>query len=376
MLTPKTSQAMTNAISSPGSEDGPTRSGSSAGLKNAPSGRGHVPVSRFRALDTEKAMPTDATSGPLFTALSPSAGLQRSLESKLRQAWGVSGSPVYALTWSTWDMLAGLPICRLRASGRRMSASAFGGLPVTGWGTPTVTDLKRGVLPPRPHDTGVPLTQQVGQMAGWRTPDTNKGGPLNPESLRPRSRIRLSTQARLAGWGTPRGVGKGRASGRPERAHNGKARLEDQVYLSGWATPNSEGLRMLTNPERLGTVPREPSMDTKTRPTSPGLVNPEQPSPGGPWEGSRLVFCEDGKWRAIPGPESGIFPLAHGLPISLRKLSPAQRRLAALAGLDGASLTRAKRCRIGALAGYGNAIVPQVAAEFVRASILALEEEE
>ena len=38
---------------------------------------------------------------------------------------------------------------------------------LTGWSTPTASDAKRGVRPPRPWDTGVPLSQQV---AGWATP--------------------------------------------------------------------------------------------------------------------------------------------------------------------------------------------------------------
>ena len=33
-----------------------------------------------------------------------------------------------------------------------------------GWATPTSTDAIRGVKPPRPQDSGIPLTQQVGQM--------------------------------------------------------------------------------------------------------------------------------------------------------------------------------------------------------------------
>jgi DNA (cytosine-5)-methyltransferase 1 len=49
------------------------------------------------------------------------------------------------------------------------------------------------------------------------------------------------------------------------------------------------------------------------------------------------IECTDGKWRPV---EPGTFPLAHGIP-----------------------------ARMGRLRGYGNAIVPQVAAEFVRATM-------
>jgi DNA (cytosine-5)-methyltransferase 1 len=54
-----------------------------------------------------------------------------------------------------------------------------------------------------------------------------------------------------------------------------------------------------------------------------------------PWEASDLVWCRDGKRRPV---EPGTFPLAHGV-----------------------------SGRVGLLRGYGNAIVPQVAAEFISA---------
>lgn len=53
------------------------------------------------------------------------------------------------------------------------------------------------------------------------------------------------------------------------------------------------------------------------------------------WSNSDWLGCRDGKFRPV---ESGTFPLANGIP-----------------------------ARVGRLRGYGNAIVPQVAAEFVKA---------
>ncbi|MGB1390373.1 MAG: DNA cytosine methyltransferase, partial [Paracoccaceae bacterium] len=58
------------------------------------------------------------------------------------------------------------------------------------------------------------------------------------------------------------------------------------------------------------------------------------------WRDADWLFCRDGKWRPV---ESGIFPLASGVP-----------------------------GRVGLLRGYGNAIVPQVAAEFIRLTEEAL----
>lgn len=71
-------------------------------------------------------------------------------------------------------------------------------------------------------------------------------------------------------------------------------------------------------------------------------ISGESPGTGGSvvpgalcnWENSDWLYCRDGKWRPV---EPGTFPLANGLPE-----------------------------RVVRLRGYGNAIVPQVAAEFIR----------
>ena len=60
-----------------------------------------------------------------------------------------------------------------------------------------------------------------------------------------------------------------------------------------------------------------------------------RPNEWTPWSSSVAIQCRDGKARRF---EPGSFPLAHGVP-----------------------------GRVGLLRGYGNAIVPQVAAEFVKA---------
>ena len=46
---------------------------------------------------------------------------------------------------------------------------------IVGWCSPTVTDAARGVMPPRPQDTGIPLTQQVAGLTGWPTPMKKDG---------------------------------------------------------------------------------------------------------------------------------------------------------------------------------------------------------
>ena len=62
-------------------------------------------------------------------------------------------------------------------------------------------------------------------------------------------------------------------------------------------------------------------------------------SPHRPWADADWLFCRDGKWRPV---EPGTFPLAHGIP-----------------------------ARVVRLRGYGNAIVPQAAAQFVKAFVAA-----
>lgn len=91
----------------------------------------------------------------------------------------------------------------------------------------------------------------------------------------------------------------------------------------------------------------------------------DRPRPtDGFWRDADWLFCRDGKWRPV---EPGTFPLAHGLARGMGTLQPELRRLAEVAGLDGKSLARAKAHRIGSLKGYGNAIVPEAAAEVIAA---------
>lgn len=86
--------------------------------------------------------------------------------------------------------------------------------------------------------------------------------------------------------------------------------------------------------------------------TNGGLGNSDESGPQGwdqrghsadertPWASGVALACTDGKTRRV---EPSIFPLAHGVP-----------------------------GRVGLLRGYGNAIVPQVAAEFIGAYLVTL----
>lgn len=81
------------------------------------------------------------------------------------------------------------------------------------------------------------------------------------------------------------------------------------------------------------------------------------------WSNFNILPCSDGSARRV---ESGSFPLAHGIPRDTRAIVA---RLCEL-GIDSKAAKRiiadARRNRVGRLRGYGNAIVPAVAAEFVK----------
>ena len=72
------------------------------------------------------------------------------------------------------------------------------------------------------------------------------------------------------------------------------------------------------------------------------------------------IDCLDGKTRRVPSPESGIQPLAYGIPRNVGSM------LSGREGVDAASIRTGRRHRTGSLKGYGNAIIPQLAAVFVQ----------
>ena len=63
--------------------------------------------------------------------------------------------------------------------------SREGPLPLGSWVSPTAQDHSRGGKPPRPQDTGIPLSQQVSGMPATGSPAaTASGGQLNPAHSR------------------------------------------------------------------------------------------------------------------------------------------------------------------------------------------------
>ena len=81
-----------------------------------------------------------------------------------------------------------------------------------------------------------------------------------------------------------------------------------------------------------------------------------------PWEGFSALLCTDGKARRI-STEPGDEPLVNGIPRDLGRRFPELRSMA----------RSARTNRVGRLRGYGNAIVPPLAAVFVRSFLESLE---
>lgn len=253
--------------------DGSSPCGGQSGQQTDLSGPAPVHVSRFRALAKDRATPTSGTCGPLFTASSPSAVLQRSLESKLRARMDVNGSPEFALTWKTWDMPAGEPICALRASERRT-----GGKGCIGWPTPQANkNTKNSRDPKRMKENGSQTClADAAHLCGWPTPEAEEArrGFQNRNNGKRGTQKSLTTVAveslaagptarandgtgpqecigrtggpslkQVAGWTTPRPSDDNQtrrtdASMEKEIVRpNRGASLAIDAYIAGWATP-------------------------------------------------------------------------------------------------------------------------------------------
>jgi site-specific DNA-cytosine methylase len=77
------------------------------------------------------------------------------------------------------------------------------------------------------------------------------------------------------------------------------------------------------------------------------------------WRNADWLLCRDGKWRPV---EPGSFPLVDGVLGRVGRLRAGEERLVS-------PLSHDSKSRVGRIRGYGNAIVPQVAAEFVAACV-------
>jgi hypothetical protein len=157
------------STSSRGSEDGLAPFVLQDGMTADEYGPALAPANPSVALARDAGLTTTDTCGPSSPDSSGSADLQRCLESRLRHRLDVNGSPEYALTWKSWDMRSGPPICALRASRRRISDSGC-----IGWPTPVVNDTTGSQYAYASGDHNRPCLKLPGaaMLAGWATPTT------------------------------------------------------------------------------------------------------------------------------------------------------------------------------------------------------------
>jgi hypothetical protein len=229
---PKT--AALPATSSPASEDGPTPSNLLAGIQLDLFGRDPAPANPSPSQGKALEPATSDTSGPYGATLSPSTALQLSLENRLRANLGVNGSLESELTWKSWAMQSGPPICALRASTRRTVDNDF-----IGWPTPDTVAIGDGM------DFE---TQRLALLARReRTKVAVKEGKTKPGSGRSMS-LQMAAQSTqdmipFTGWSTPCVVEPSTLTPRPSRAATGRNTdyLGRQVHqvegVVSWQTP-------------------------------------------------------------------------------------------------------------------------------------------
>jgi len=184
----------------------------------------------------------------------------------------------------------------------------------------------------------------------WRNGRADGDGPQQPAGCGAASSM-VNPGSERSGWHAG-AVSSAQGAGETERRRAGG--VVDELGAAG-ATGELEhadarGLQVgwAKGVERTGDGLRatEGGTDLRTEAAKPGPANEF-------WANAEWLYCRDGKYRAA---EPGLSPLAERLPTRM--------------GPDGATETQS---RTGMLRGYGNAIVPQVAAAFIAAYMAGAE---
>ena len=161
----------------------------------------------------------------------------------------------------------------------------------------------------------------------------------NDARLEGRQRVQQRSDKRPAGavgvargLAYPNGAGSLARSGGPEAARHGNSTIADGRPVGMADTADKRQFRRRSGEASDG---RDAPRVEPQRLCDAG----DRPSPlHGFWRNADWLLCRDGKWRPV---EPGTFPLAHGVP-----------------------------ARVVRLRAYGNSIVPQAAAAFIRASMI------
>ena len=204
-----------NATSLQVSEDGQEPCSLRGGVQTDLFGREALPANHSQQQGKEREKMTSDTSGLSSLISSESANLQQSLVNKLQQLSDMDGSMIYKTTLKRKVTPAGQSYYHLAASARITKGTDYSSWPtpstrdhkggykggrirngkistdtldvaaqLTPWATPTATDPKRGTKPPRPQDTGIPLTQQVSGLT--HKPSIAETESTVPSQLNPR----------------------------------------------------------------------------------------------------------------------------------------------------------------------------------------------
>jgi hypothetical protein len=352
-----------SVTSSPESVDGREHYSSQDGVQTDLFGLEALPASHSLQPGKEKEKTTSDISGRSSLISSASASLQQSLVSKLQQLSDSDGSMIYKLTLREKVTPAQRSYYQLAASAPRTKERDS-----SSWLTPTTSDTN-GVRKPD-GKRGLGLNTQA--QSAWPTPRVADTNNLNnsPTVVQARVTKGRATVAEIAShnvssWPTPAardvagksGAGRQKRKGNPsDTVPNGsksggrnssvgntdsdrpKSRNE-AAETAGHGNPiNSASIwpDSVGNTEHDGSHEAEIGRSTGPGKAEGGMLELER-SDSLFWGSSEVIYCRDGKYRPIPT-EPEIFPLADGIPN-----------------------------RVGILRGAGNAIVPQAAAEIIKA---------
>jgi hypothetical protein len=203
-----TSRRIRRSTSSPASAAGAEQLDLLAGLTALLCGPAAVPASHSAAPASAAAPLMSGISGLTCGDSLPGASLQSLLASRLHHLLDVNGSPEYVLTWKTWPMKSGEPICALRGSRRHTSDSECIGWPTPGAEIFEPKDLEAlrarrerfRISAKNGNGFGLNLAQTVHLLAGWPTPTGDDANNATRDSGNFQS---LTRTALVAGWATP-----------------------------------------------------------------------------------------------------------------------------------------------------------------------------
>lgn len=348
-----------SVISSPASVDGPTLCDSPAGQTIAPCGLAPVRANLSAKQAKAAGLLTSGTYGPRGSTSSVSAALRSSLVNRLKQRLPMAGLILFKMTWKESATPSRRSVSLLRASVLRISGTGCGS-----WPTPCSQDGPNGgpaqgsdclpgcavlatwptaqardhfpahspeyIAEKKAQGHGMANLNDVVQLASWPTPTVgNATGSqaakdASPTGRRPdgsKATVALPVIARLAHWPTTTTTD---AIRKPYPDFTTKNITLNHAAI--WATPCRRDYRFAN---RLSFKARGGGHEGRA------IEQPSGSPLAGFWSGADWLDCTDGKARPV---ESGTFPLAPRLPN-----------------------------HVGRLRAYGNAIVPQVAAEVIGA---------